>query len=215
MKDLAIFGCGGFGREVACLINKINRVEPTWNFLGFYDDGHERGEKNDMGPVLGNVEDLNKVNKPLAVVIVIGNPQTVKIVRDKITNKNIYFPNIIDPDTEFMNNNLISLGEGNVICTHCLFSLNVKIGNFNSFNGSIGVGHDTVIGDYNAIMPEVRISGNVIIGNLNFFGLKSGVIQGKKIGDNTKIGAGSVLMNNTRDGYLYIGTPARIFKIGR
>jgi len=31
MKDIAIYGAGGFGREVACLINKINEVNPTWN----------------------------------------------------------------------------------------------------------------------------------------------------------------------------------------
>lgn len=41
VKDIAIFGAGGFGREVACLLRKINAVEPTWNFVGFYDDGLE------------------------------------------------------------------------------------------------------------------------------------------------------------------------------
>ena len=35
VKDIAIFGAGGFGREVACLLRKINAVEPTWNFVGF------------------------------------------------------------------------------------------------------------------------------------------------------------------------------------
>ena len=34
MKDIAIFGIGGFGREVLALIKDINKVEPTWNFVG-------------------------------------------------------------------------------------------------------------------------------------------------------------------------------------
>ena len=39
MKDIAIFGAGGFGREVACLIKRINKQQPnTWNFIGFFDD---------------------------------------------------------------------------------------------------------------------------------------------------------------------------------
>ena len=38
MKDIAFFGAGGFGREVACLIKRINEKEPTWNFIGFFDD---------------------------------------------------------------------------------------------------------------------------------------------------------------------------------
>ena len=49
VKDIAIFGAGGFGREVACLLRKINAVEPTWNFVGFYDDGLEKGSRVDYG----------------------------------------------------------------------------------------------------------------------------------------------------------------------
>ena len=43
MKDIAIFGVGGFGREVLTLIQDINKVEPTWNVIGFFDDGYEIG----------------------------------------------------------------------------------------------------------------------------------------------------------------------------
>ena len=39
MKDIAIYGFGGFGHEVACLIQHINEVEPTWNIVGYFDDG--------------------------------------------------------------------------------------------------------------------------------------------------------------------------------
>ena len=42
MKKIAIYGAGGFGREVACLLNKINEVEPTWDLVGFFDDGVTR-----------------------------------------------------------------------------------------------------------------------------------------------------------------------------
>lgn len=38
MKDLYIIGAGGFGREVAWLVGRINQVEATWNIKGFIDD---------------------------------------------------------------------------------------------------------------------------------------------------------------------------------
>jgi hypothetical protein len=35
MRKIAIFGAGGFGREVKWLIDDINAEKPTWNFIGF------------------------------------------------------------------------------------------------------------------------------------------------------------------------------------
>ena len=38
MKDIVIIGAGGFGREVAWLIESINEVANEWNIVGFVDD---------------------------------------------------------------------------------------------------------------------------------------------------------------------------------
>ena len=43
MKDILIYGFGGFGHEVACVINHINEIEPTWKIVGYIDDGVEVG----------------------------------------------------------------------------------------------------------------------------------------------------------------------------
>ena len=45
MKEIAIYGFGGFGREVACLIRKINERQPRWKFIGYFDDGHASGDR--------------------------------------------------------------------------------------------------------------------------------------------------------------------------
>ena len=79
MKDIAIYGAGGFGREVACLINLINRDKPAWNLIGFYDDNEELiGTNNEYGKVIGGIDQLNAYNAELAVAIAIGNPVIVK-----------------------------------------------------------------------------------------------------------------------------------------
>ena len=208
MKDIVIYGAGGFGREIACLLMRINTIELTWNLVGFIDDGKNIGEKNDFGVVLGGIDTLNEWKTPLSVIFSIGKPQTVRNILEKINNPLIEFPNIFAPDVIMMDKDSLLLGKGNIFCTGCLVSCNVKIGNFNTFNDFVSIGHDTVIGNCNAFMTATRISGLVIIGDYNYFGVNSCMVQGIKIGNKITLAAGSALMRRTKDGYTYIGVPA-------
>ena len=212
MKDIAIYGAGGFGREVACLINKINEKDLTWNLIGFFDDGIEKGKQNEYGIILGGIKELNSYNKDISIVIGIGNPVLVKKVYTLITNEKIDFPNIIAPNIMFIDQSNVELGIGNIISFGCTISCNVKIGNFNIFNWNNTIGHDVTIGSYNSFMPSVSISGEVSIIELNFFGVSSTVLQRLKIEENTIIGANSLITRNTKDNETYIGSPATILK---
>lgn len=210
VKDIVIFGAGGLGREVACLIKRINAVQPEWNLLGFYDDGVEEGVRNEYGAVLGNVQDLAAYDNEVAVAIAIGSPKTVKMIVEKLSeNKNLQFPNLISPDFSISDPDNYSMGYGNIIQRNCTISCNVCIGNYNILNTGVGLGHDASLGDYNSLMPGVKISGEVNIGDYNFFGVGSIVLQQLKVGNGIKLGAGSVLMRKPKDGYLYMGNPAK------
>lgn len=209
-KDIAIYGAGGYGREVACLINRINNeIEPTWNLIGFFDDGVKAGEHNEYGKVLGNIETLNYWPTPLAVVFAIGSPKVVELLYNKVHNPNVEFPNIIAPDTLFLDKENINIGQGNVICSRCLISCNVTIGDFNTFNCSINIGHDANLGNFNSIMPAVKISGGVSIGDRNFLGVNSVILQYKSVGNDTIIGASSVVLRNIKNSGTYVGNPAK------
>ncbi len=208
MKDIAIFGAGGLGREIACLIRIINEKEPTWNLIGFFDDGIAKGSNNEYGVILGNKNDLNSWSNELAVVIAIGSPTILKKVAEQIVNPLITYPNLIAPDVIYLDESRISMGKGNIVCSRCLFSCNITIGDFNIFNGYIPVGHDVIVGNYNVIMPSVNISGEVLIGDCNFMGVSSAILQQIKIGNNVRVGAGSVIMRKTKDNTLYVGNPA-------
>jgi len=209
-KDIAIFGAGGFGREIACLIKRINEKEPNfWSFIGFFDDDETiKGTWNDYGKVIGGMDVLNSWSKPLNIVIAIGNPQVLEQIVGKIHNPNIIYPNLIDPNVEFMDKEKVEMGEGNVICMRSTISTNVKFGSFNLLNVAVGVGHDASFRDYNVMMPNVNISGGVAIGSGNLFGVKSTVLQYLKVGDRVKIGACSLLMRNAKSDNLYFGIPA-------
>lgn len=210
MKQIAIYGAGGFGREVACLLNKINEEEPTWELVGFFDDGIEIGkEVSHLGKTLGGINELNAWPSELAVAFTIGNPQMVKDLVSKVTNPNVQFPNIIAPTVYFSDPETFKIGKGNIIQKHCSFSCDVSIGDFNVMDGADVFGHDDVVGSFNTFMPAMRISGEVTIGNCNFFGVGSIILQQIKIGNNIRLGAGSVLMRKPKDGCLYMGNPAK------
>lgn len=215
MKDIAIFGAGGFGKEVACLIDRINRAEtvPKWKLIGFFDDGKEIGTQiSHYGRVIGGMKEINERNDDLALAIAIGTPSSLRRVKKRIKNDKIYFPNIIAPTFGVSDPETFSIGEGNIIGQGCVVSCDVSIGNYNIFNADIVVGHDSKIGDYNVIMPDIRISGEVTIGDENLLGVGSIVLQRLKIGNNVHLGAGAVLMTKPKDGKTYIGNPAQLFK---
>lgn len=213
MKDIAIFGAGGLGREVATTIARINREKPTWNLIGFYDDGLDKGHRvSHYGEVLGGVKEINERREPLAVVIAIGTPNSLRSVRERIINPLVYFPNIIFEPFDCADFSTLKMGEGNIIQGYCYASCDVTIGSFNVLNGLIVIGHDVTIGDYNVIMPSVRISGEVKMGNCNLLGVCSIVLQQLKIGDGVTLGAGAVLMTKPKDGCTYIGNPAKLFR---
>ena len=211
--NIAIYGAGGFGKEVACLIKRINsRCGQEWEFIGFFDDTKPAGTKvSTYGTVLGGMEELMKVQEPLAVAIAINDNKAVRRIRENITNPQISFPNLIDPSLFYVDKQTVTMGEGNVIQNDCMISCDVTIGSFNLINDHVVVGHDNTIGDFNGLMPGAHLSGGITIGNNNLLGVASVVLQGMVIGDGVTLGANSVLMTSPRDNSTYLGVPAKKF----
>ena len=214
MKDIAIYGAGGFGREVACLINIINEKEPTWHLIGYFDD--DPALKGTMishyGICLGGMTELNEYPSDLAIVIPIGAPEPIRDIVGRIVNPKVFFPNIAHPDIKIKDPQTFSIGKGNIFQDGCGISCNVKIGDFNIFNGGVVFGHDDTVGDFNCFMPATRISGAVTIGDGNFFGVGSVVLQKINIGNCVRLGAGSVMISKPKDNCLYVGNPAKLMR---
>ncbi len=212
MRNLVIYGAGGFGKEIASLIKVINQSKPTWNLKGFIDDGLKEGTSNRYGAVLGNGGYLNIYLNPLDVIIAIANPQLRAEIVNRIKNPQISWPNLIAPDVKFLDQHSIKIGQGNILFYSCRISCDVIIGDFNLMNSIVSLGHDTKIGNYNVMMPNTRISGESVVGDCNYFGVNSLMLQGLKVGNNTRIGAASVIMRKTKDNFLYFGNPAQRIK---
>lgn len=215
MKDIAIYGAGGLGREVACLVNSINKeTVPTWNLIGFFDDGKEKGtEVSHFGKVLGGFHEINEWPTKLNLILCFGAPRTLAKVSSSISNPNIVFPNIIAPDFKMADESTFCLGQGNIITGQCAVTTSVIIGNFNLFNGSVVLGHDVKIGNCNVFMPATRISGEVTIANECLFGAGCFVKQQLYIPDRVTLSPLSPLLTKPKADSLYMGNPAKRIKL--
>lgn len=214
MRDIVIYGAGGFGREVAAMIEQINRLNPSWRLVGFIDDGVPAGtEVSHYGRVLGGREVLMEHQQPLAVALCIGSPRIIQLITGSIDNPNIDYPNIIAPDFDVQDPQTFHIGRGNIIKNHCTATCDVTIGDFNVLNGSVVLGHDVTVGNCNIFMPGVRISGEVTIGDRNLFGAMSFVKQCLHIGNDIILSPLSPLLTKPADGNTYMGNPAKKFKL--
>ncbi len=210
MKDLYIIGAGGFGREVAWLVERINEVNPTWNLRGFIDDNESLwGSVEGEYLVLGGCEYLNSLNNVYAVCAV-GSAKIRKIIIDKLKNSNVKFATLVDPSA--LVSNRVDIGEGSIICAGTIITVDIKIGNHVIINLDCTIGHDDVIEDFVTIYPSVNVSGNVLIGECSELGTGMQIIQGKKVAPNTIIGAGAVVVKDCAESGTYVGSPAKRIK---
>lgn len=214
MKDIAIFGAGGQGREVLQLIRQINEKHPRWNCIGWFDDGLRLDYLVDGLPVLGGIAELNERKEELALHIAIGWPATKRKVVERITNPNIYYPTLIHPDV-CIDPRRVQIGEGTMIAQGSLLTVDIIIGKHVLINLGTVLTHDCKIGDYSGLMPSANISGQVIIEEACYIGTGAKIIQQKQIGKDSIIGAGAVVINDIPAESTAVGVPARIVKRGK
>lgn len=207
MKDLYIIGAGGFGREVAWLVERINKVKPTWNLKGFIDDNEARwGTYEDGYKVLGGTEFLINQSDVYAVCAV-GSAKVRQQIIEKLKGSNVYFATLIDPSVIL--SKLVEIGEGTIICAGTILTVDIKIGNHVIINLDCTLGHDDIIDDFVTIYPSVNVSGNVSVGKCCELGTGMQIIQGKTITSGVILGAGAVVVKDIIESGTYIGCPAK------
>lgn len=211
MKKIAIIGAGGFGREVKMLIDQINAVEEKYEFIGYYDDGKDKGMLINDFPVLGKVSELNEVTEKLAVALALGNPTHKKNVVKLVTNSNITFETLIHPNV-LIGKDEVSIGKGTVICAGNIVTCNIIIKDYVTLNLACTIGHDTLLEDFVSLMPAVNVSGDVVLEEAVYVGTGAKIINQVKVGKNTTIGAGAVVSKSITENCIAVGIPAKPIK---
>ena len=148
-EPLVIVGAGGFGREVAWLVEDINKVRPTWNLLGFVDD-KAQGKTVEGLKILGRTALLYEMEPQPWVVIAIGDGQSRKGLARKMAEKKLPLATLVHPSVIMSKD--VQIGCGTVICAGSVLTTNIKIGESCIFGLGCRIGHDTVLGDYASLM---------------------------------------------------------------
>ncbi len=212
MKDLIIFGASGFGREVAWAVERMNKVAPTWNLLGFMDDADDiQGSEINDYKVLGKTADVGNYPDAYYVVAVGASRTREKIVSNlKKVNPSIKSGTIIDPSVEMSDH--VNIGEGTIICANTIITVNIEIGSHVIINLDCTIGHDAILKDFVTLYPSVNVSGITNIGRAVELGTGMQIIQGKTVGDYSIVGAGAVVVKDIPAKCTAVGSPAKPIK---
>lgn len=208
MKDIAIYGAGGFGRETALLIQQINAQKLLWNVIGFFDDGLEKGSAVDDLPILGAMKEA--LDYQGSMVVAVADPSTRKKITRQLIKKD--FPIIVHPTAQLGSAKYNRIERGCIITAGVILTTHITLAEFCIINLDTTIGHDVTMGACTTIMPGCSISGNVNIGEGCLLGTGSRTLQNIDLGDASIIGAGAVVTKSCPPNVTLVGVPAREIK---
>lgn len=201
-EQLIIIGASGHGKVVADIAIKMNR----WEEIGFLDDDEFLDECLGL-KVLGKSSDAYKYKEAAEFFVAIGNNDTREKLQEKLIKEGLEIATLIHPNAEIASE--VEIGIGTAIMAGVVINPSTKIGKGCIINTSSSIDHDNIIEDYVHISPGVNLAGTVYVGKGSWLGIGSVVNNNINICSKTIIGAGSVLINNTYSGGVYLGVPAK------
>lgn len=211
MKQVAVFGASGFGREVMPLARQQWSVSGEPHQLVFVDDQPLDAECNGHR-VLSYAEWLAQPAISRHINIAIASSDVRQKLVERCTADGVQFfevraANVVQLDG-------VHLGGGAILCSFVHLTSNIRIGRH--FHGNIYsyVAHDCVIGDYVTFAPGVMCNGNVIVEDHAYVGTGAVIKQGQPgqplvIGRRAVVGMGAVVTKSVPPGATVVGNPAR------
>lgn len=205
MTRMIIIGAGGFGREVAWIVERINAACPTFEVLGFCDDAEDKREGMcGKYPLLGPVESAKNRFGPLGFICAIGNNRARKTAMAGAQAMGFDPVTIVDPSALIAPGSEIGLGS--YVGIGSIVSVGSRIGNGVLINHRVCVGHDVTVDDYAQLCPGVSVSGGSAIGEGALLGTGAGTIPLRRVGAWATVVAGTMALRDVADGATWIRT---------
>ncbi|MCS6627373.1 acetyltransferase [Roseibacterium beibuensis] len=196
---LAIYGSGGFGREL--VQSALEAVGPSGQVVFVSDDVTQVGQTVCGLPVIGP----DQLDCP--AVIAVGDPAVRREIAERVSAGELAaLTHRRGPD--------VVVGEGAVFCDFTVVTASATIGRHFQCNIYSYVAHDCVIGDFVTFAPKVCCNGNVHIEDDVYVGTGAILRQGAagkplRIGKGAVIGMGAVVTRDVPPGATVIGNPAK------
>lgn len=208
MKKLAIFGTSGFAKELLDLA-----IDQGYQDI-FFLEKQQGPQKTLLGfPVLP--ESLIPSFKDTVYAIGVADPKIRKKIYD--TYSYLTYPNLVHSQASLGYKTAIMLeqSKGTIIAAGARITNSCQFGDFIcvSFNSTIG--HDCILDNYVSVMPGANVSGCVHIQQGTYIGTNAAILPGKNpdclkiLGENSVIGAGAIVRENTLPNKTYVGIPAK------
>jgi sugar O-acyltransferase (sialic acid O-acetyltransferase NeuD family) len=212
MKQVAIFGASGFGREVLPLARERWKLCSDPYDLSIVDDVPQSMSSLNGSKLLTYSDWLarGRADRLISIAIADGKVRHKLAERckaDRVGFFEIRAMNVVQLD-------LVQIAEGAILCPFVTLTSNVVIGKHFHANIYSYVAHDCVIGDYVTFAPGVKCNGNVVIEDHAYIGTGAVIKQGRPgdplvIGRGAVVGMGAVVTKSVPAGVTVAGNPAR------
>jgi sugar O-acyltransferase (sialic acid O-acetyltransferase NeuD family) len=216
MKEIyAVFGAGGYGREVIPLARKqLQKNGKLIENLFFVVDNPEKSNVNGT-QVISLMEFLKIDAEQKYLTCAIADSKTRAAVKNRIQNSAILDWTVVAENCVVMDE--VTIGLGSILSPFVTITSNVTIGSSFHANLYSYVGHDCVIGDFVTFAPGVKCNGNVVVDNHAYLGAGAIVRPGQtgkplRIGEGAIVGIGAVVTKDVPSGVTVFGNPAKIIK---
>ena len=211
MTGVAIFGTGGFGRDILPLV----KAQVGDGNVIFVQDRVEIGERSLRGIRVVTFEEFTAAEfNNWTVAIAVANSAARRNIAGRLNAAKRSAAAVFAPT--FVKYDNIEIGEGAIFCDYTMATVDVKIGRH--FHGNIYsyIEHDCVIGDFVTFAPRVNCNGNIVIEDDVYVGASAVIKQGSsdkplRIGRGAVIGMGAVVTKDVAAGSTVVGNPARPF----
>jgi len=104
----------------------------------------------------------------------------------------------------------LEVGDNSMIYENTVIQPYATVGNGCIIRSSVHISHHTQVGDHSFIAAGVVTGGQVTIGERCFVGLGSTLRDGVALAPRTFVGAGGLVLKDTEENGLYLGSPARL-----
>lgn len=215
-KKIIILGGVGNGSVIAnAIVDANKRGDYEWQFAGYLNDRLSKAETIEGYPILGKLEDIQKmVNEGYYFINTIfridGQQERVDMFESLCIPEN-QLATFIHPLSYIAPN--VTLGLGTVIMPNVSVSSGTVFGNGCLVMVGATIGHDNNIGKYCHFAAQSCVGAYLKIADGVHIGLNATIRENLTIGKNSTLGMGSVLTKNIGENEIWVGTPAKFLRM--